>query len=119
VLFADYLIGLIWHLLSDLFLSLRVRIRKWKSWPIVQGRICSTSPSPNRTMFGAGWTIELSYFYSVGGEAYSGWFRCNLWDKKSAEALLSQYSRETDVRVRYNLAKPEESVVLLEDIQSC
>jgi hypothetical protein len=117
VLFADYHFGLIWHLISDLFRSLQVHIHKWRSWPIVQGRVCSTSPSPHRTMLGSGWTVELSYFYSIGGEAYSGWFRCNLWDKESAEALLNQYTRDVDIRVRYNLARPEESVVLLEDIQ--
>ena len=117
MLFADYIIGVIWHVLSDLFQSLRVHIRKWKSWPIVQGRISSTLPSPESAMFGAGWTAEFSYFYSVGGEAYSGWFRCNVWDKESAQTLLNQYTRETNVRVRYNPTKPEESVVLLEDIE--
>ena len=109
-MFGDCVIGVIWHLLSDLFLSLQVHIHKWRSWPIVQGRVCSTSPSPDRMMFGSGWTFELSYFYSVAGAAYSGWFRCDLWDKKSAESLLSQYTREADIRVRYNPAKPEESV---------
>jgi len=118
-MFGDYVIGVIWHLLSDLFRSLRVRIRRWRSWPIVQGRICSALPSPQRAMFGAGWAAEFSYFYSIGGEAYSGWFRCDFWDKESARTLLNQYTREADIRVRYNPAKPEESVVLLEDIQIC
>ena len=68
-------------------------------------------------MFGAAWTAELSYSYSIGGEAYSGWFRGNLWNKESAEALLNQYTPEADIRVRYNPANPQESVVLLEDIQ--
>jgi hypothetical protein len=63
-----------------------------------------------------GWAVELTYSYTAFGEYYSGKYFRGFRRKKSDEAFLERFPRETPIPVRYKAEQPEISRLLLSDM---
>jgi hypothetical protein len=91
----------------------RVRVIGSEDWPIADGRITTSKLERDELQ---GWAVELTYFYVAMGEYYSGTWRRGFRRKKTAEAFLERFPRQTPIPVRYKHEKPGVSTLLSSDM---
>jgi hypothetical protein len=85
-----------------------------RSWPVALGTIEFAAPKMIGEGSNAYWVGELSYSYSVDGEYYAGVAHLPSSDEDDAyEAIRGWKHRKVHVRVMP--AKPERSVLVLEE----
>lgn len=63
-----------------------------------------------------GWAAVLTYSYSAFGEYYSGTYSRGFRRKKTAEAFMKRFPRDTPIPVRYKAEDPAISTVLVSDM---
>jgi hypothetical protein len=90
----------------------RARKKRARSWPVVEGRVESSSVKVESTGNNQSAVFaQVRYSYSSGGETYSGIHqrRFMLW--KRAERWTAHYPDGSRVVIRINAAKPFDSVL--------
>jgi hypothetical protein len=91
----------------------RIRVIGSTAWPMADGRIFNGALVRDEIQ---GWAIELTYSYTAFGEYYSGKYFRGFRRKKTAEAFLERFPRDTPIPVRYKAEHPEISTLLLSDM---
>lgn len=93
--------------------SRRIRVIGSTAWPMADGRVFNTAIQQDEIH---GWAAVLTYSYLAFGEYYSGTYAHGFRRKKTAEAFLERFPRETPIPVRYKAEKPEISTLLPSDM---
>jgi hypothetical protein len=100
------------------WLMKRRKLRQSRSWPSAEGRVNSTDLSLHKTgTEQSQWFATVLYSYSVQGASYSGKLQRTYLLKGHGEKWLGGFPAGLVLAVRYNPAKPADSV-LHEDEQS-
>src|SRR6266496_6323291 len=94
------------------WLRKRIKLRRARSWPMAEGLVEST----NVRLEGSGtqqsrYVAEMSYFYPVQGQFYSGRLRRTFLLHDRAHRWADSYPSGRPLIVRYNPAHMQDSVV--------
>ncbi len=98
----------------------RMKLRRARTWPAQFGRLDSTAVrlySNGGQAAGSKFIAELKYSYSAQGQQYSGGLSRSFLLKARADRWIGNYAIGQRVMVRYNPAKPRDSVIF-EDEQA-
>ena len=91
----------------------RLRVVGSTTWPVADGKIFDGFVRRDDLQ---NWVAEISYSYRAPGEYYSGTYCRGFFRKKTAEAFLERFPRNTPVPVRYKANLPDTSTLLLGDL---
>jgi hypothetical protein len=94
----------------------RGRSEWWKrlrsnGWPVVHGRVHSSSIYPDDQL----WLAEVSYSYSVDGEYYSGYSRAHFANEDDAEKYANEFPANATLFIRHKPHRPEVSLLRRDD----
>jgi len=85
--------------------------KKIASWPTVNGTVTHASIAGKKTAKGGTcWAFDLRYEYTVGDTKYIGSrvsHSDGLETKKSAQALMNRFRKDTEVSVYYKTSNPD------------
>jgi hypothetical protein len=98
----------------------RMKLRRARTWPAQLGRLDSTAVrlySNGGQAAGSKFLAELKYSYSAQGQQYSGGLCRSFLLKARANRWIGNYAVGQRIMVRYNPAKPRNSVIF-EDEQA-
>jgi len=101
-------------IMTALWLLRRVKIRRARNWPSVNGEIESTSvilDSGGSQPGSAAYYAEVEYSFTVSGQDYCGVLRRRFLLKGKADKWIAGYTRG-QLTVRYNPNAPKDSVLL-------
>jgi len=98
----------------------RIRSKNAQTWPMVMGRVLSSEVMEDRLRSATGkatiaFIPDVSYEYIVNGQAHTGKsviFGETVYDYISASRICEKFAVDTEPKVYYNPARPEESVLL-------
>ncbi len=88
-----------------------LRRRKARSWPIAQGRVHSADWRQPRTGTNRYFLADVSYYYFVGGNIYSGYHRRS-FSKAEAASDWIKTMLGASIEVRYHPQAPGKSLLL-------
>ena len=91
----------------------RIQVIGSTAWPMADGKIFTGAVRRDDLQ---GWVANITYSYVALGEYYSGVYRRGFRRKKTAEAFLDRFPRNTPVPVRYRPDHSDTSTLLLEDL---
>jgi len=81
-------------------------------WPMASGYVESSSVivDPDRGALLPRFLLDTAYSYVAAGERYSGSYQRHFWRESSADSLAKTL-KGTQVIIRYNPRKPDQSVL--------
>ena len=88
-----------------------LRRRKARTWPVAQGRVHSADWRQPRTGTNRYFLADVSYYYFVDGQFYSGYQRRS-FSKADAASEWVKTMMGASIEVRYNPQAPARSVLL-------
>ena len=106
--------------MAVLTVSISVGLYRWlrrrrkkqasESWAVTTGRVEFSEVKADAEGHAKGYVLHIAYSYKAGDDWHSGFAEKRYWREVQADAAHAKI-RGSNIMVRYNPRKPEESVI--------